>query len=252
MDIVFGDPAANRRKAMAMIEEGVRQKAKLFVLPELWTTGYALDHLLDLGESEFGLTVQMLKKAAQEYGVEIITGSIAEIRNNKVYNTAYAINANGDIIGKYSKIHLVPMMNEDKFLTPGNQKGMFEFSFGKAGIIICYDLRFTELPRSLSLNGCQAMFVSAQWPVIRGKHWLTLNVARAIENQIFVIAVNRVGQDINNKFFGHSLVIDPWGEIIAEGSETDEQVIIADVEFSMVNLIRKEIPIFADRRPECY
>ncbi|MCE5284504.1 MAG: carbon-nitrogen family hydrolase [Pelosinus sp.] len=252
MDIVLGNTAANRRKAKTMIEEGLRQKAKLFVLPELWTTGYILDSLLEIGEAEDGLTVRMLQNIAQEHGVEIVSGSIAEIRNSRVYNTVYAINTNGEIVGKYSKIHLVPMMNEAEFLTAGDAQGIFDLSFGKAGAIICYDVRFPELSRSLALNGCQTMFVSAEWPAGRGKHWRILNMARAVENQMFVFAVNRVGRDVDNTFYGHSMLINPWGDVIAEGSENEEQVIIADVDFGMVEKVRKQVPVFAGRRPECY
>jgi predicted amidohydrolase len=252
MDIVLGDVETNRRKVNRMIAEGLRQQAKLFVLPELWTTGYVLDELLELGEPEDGPTVGMLRDIAREHGIEIVSGSIAETRNSKVYNTAYAINAQGEIASKYSKIHLVPMMHEDRFLTAGNEQGIFNLSFGKAGVVICYDVRFPELARSLALKDCQAMFVLAEWPKIRGNHWRILNIARAIENQMMIIAVNRVGKDAANSFFGHSMIISPWGDIIAEGSETEEQVIIAEVDFSMIQAIRKEIPVFADRRPECY
>ena len=115
MDIALGDVATNRKRALAMIDEGLEQGASLFVLPELWTTGYVLDRLLEIGEPEDGPTVQMLQKTARENHVEIISGSLAEIRNGKVYNTVYAIDADGKITGKYSKIHLVPMMDEDKF-----------------------------------------------------------------------------------------------------------------------------------------
>lgn len=252
MDIALGDVEANRRKALAMIQEGLRQKAKLFVLPELWTTGYILDQLTKLGEPDNGPTIQMLQKVAQENQVEIITGSIAELRDGQIYNTVYAIDGTGKIVGKYSKIHLVPMMDEEKFLAPGDHRSLFDLSFGKAGTIICYDLRFTELSRALALDGCQTLFIPAEWPDIRGKHWRTLNMARAIENQMFVIAVNRVGKDPNNTFFGHSLLIDPWGDVLAEGSETEEEVIVADVDFSIVDNIRRQIPVFADRRPQYY
>lgn len=251
MDIVLGDVAANRRKAKAMIEEGLNMEAKLFVLPELWTTGYVLDRLAHHGEADNGPTICMLQNIAAEHSVEIVAGSIAEVRDEKVYNTVYAINAKGAIIGKYSKIHLVPMMSEDKFLVSGAEKGVFDFSFGRAGCVICYDIRFPELSRSLALSGCQTLLAPAEWPKVRGNHWRILNIARAIENQMMVIAVNRVGQDSENTFFGHSMIISPWGDIIAEGSE-NEEVIVADADFSMIKTIRKEIPVFADRRPECY
>ncbi len=252
MDIALGDVATNRKRALAMIDEGLEQGASLFVLPELWTTGYVLDRLLEIGEPEDGPTVQMLQKTARENHVEIISGSLAEIRNGKVYNTVYAIDADGKITGKYSKIHLVPMMDEDKFLTGGDHQGAFDLSFGKAGAIVCYDLRFTELTRALALKGCKMLFVPAEWPSVRGRHWTILNIARAIENQLFVVAVNRVGQDKNNTFFGHSLVIDPWGEVLAEGSEDAQQVIITDIDFDTLADARKKVPVFSDRRPECY
>jgi predicted amidohydrolase len=252
MDIVLGDVEANRKKALAMMEQGLRSGAELFVLPEMWTTGYKLDQIHKLGEPEDGPSVQMLRSFAQQHKVDVVGGSMAETRGGKVYNTAYAINQNGDVIGKYSKIHLIGLMAEDKYISPGTSKSLFDLCFGKVGMIICYDLRFTELPRALALGGAQALFVPAEWPTVRGKHWLALNTARAIENQMFVIAVNRVGKDEGNVFFGNSLVINPWGEILAQGSEDKEEVIIADVDFASVADIRKRIPVFADRRPQYY
>ncbi|EAX48013.1 Nitrilase/cyanide hydratase and apolipoprotein N-acyltransferase [Thermosinus carboxydivorans Nor1] len=252
MDIVLGDVEANRQKALAMLEQGAKAGAKLFVLPELWTTGYVLDQLLKIGEPDGGPTVKMLQQFAKDNGVEIVGGSIAEIRDGKVYNTIYVIDSAGEVVGKYSKIHLVPMMDEEKYLTPGDRQGLFDLSFGKAGGIVCYDLRFTELTRALALKGAEVLFIPAEWPAIRGRHWLILSQARAIENQMFVVAVNRVGRDHNNTFFGHSLVVSPWGEVLAEGSETEEQVIIADIDLGMVPEIRRKVPVFADRRPQYY
>ncbi len=252
MDIALGDVAANRRKAGAMLAEGLAKGAKLFVLPEMWTTGYKLAEIAALAEPEGGPTLAMLTAFAREHGVEVIGGSIAEARGGRVYNTCYAIGADGAVAAKYSKIHLIGLMEEDRYLTAGDSKAIFELSFGPAGTIICYDLRFTELPRALALAGCRTLFVPAEWPASRGTHWRALNVARAIENQLFVIAVNRVGQDENNVFYGHSLVVDPWGEVLAEGSAAGEEVIVVDVDFAAGEEIRRRLPVFADRRPQCY
>ncbi|MGH9356382.1 MAG: carbon-nitrogen family hydrolase [Terriglobia bacterium] len=252
MDIVLGNVAANQKKALAMIEEGLRAGAKLFVLPEMWTTGYKLRELEKLAEPENGPSIQKLRSVAKQNKVEIIAGSIAEIADGKIYNTAYAINRTGDVVAKYRKIHMSGLANEEKYVNPGTCKCAFDLSFGKAGLIICYDIRFTELPRALALGGCEALFVPAEWPAVRGKHWRALNIARAIENQMFVIAVNRVGKDESDVFFGHSLVIDPWGEVLAEGSEERAEVVTADADFGSIAEIRKRIPVFADRRPECY
>jgi len=252
MDIVLGEVSANRAKAQMMIDNGIRQGAELLVLPEMWTTGYKLADIHLLAEPEDGPTVTLLRQIAREKSVEIITGSIAEASGGKVYNTAYAIGKDGGIIAKYRKIHLIGLMDEEKYISPGDRKSVFSMSFGPVGLIICYDLRFTELPRALALAGSRVLFVPAEWPASRGQHWLALNIARAIENQLFVIAVNRVGKDPNNAFFGNSLVISPWGEILAQGSETAEDVIVTDIDLTAVEEIRQKMPVFADRRPQYY
>ncbi|HWQ61951.1 MAG TPA: carbon-nitrogen family hydrolase [Negativicutes bacterium] len=252
MDIVLGDATANRRKAADMIATGLSRGAELLVLPEMWTTGYKLAEIDRLAEPDDGPTMTMLRANARENGVEIVTGSMAEARDGKVYNTCYAIDASGEVVAKYSKIHLIGLMQEDRYIEPGDSKAMFSLRCGPAGMIICYDLRFTELPRTLALAGCRTLFVPAEWPAQRGAHWRTLNLARAIENQMFVIAVNRVGRDPDNVYFGHSLVVNPWGEVLAEGSEDREEVIVADVDFAAGEEIRRRMPVFADRRPQYY
>jgi omega-amidase len=253
MDIVLGDVAANRAKAAQLIIDGLQQGAELFILPEMWTTGYKLDAISSLAEPEDGPTVSWLRQLARDKGIEIIAGSIPEACGSKVYNTSYAIGKDGEVVAKYRKIHLIGLMDEDRYISPGDAKPLlFPLSFGPAGIIICYDLRFTELPRSLALAGGRALFVPAEWPSSRGQHWLILNEARAVENQQFVLAVNRVGHDAKNVFFGHSLLISPWGEILAQGSETEEEAVVADVDFAQVDEIRQKMPVFADRRPQYY
>lgn len=252
MDIRLGQVEDNRAKVRTMLAEGLARGAELFVLPEMWTTGYKLPEIQQLGEPEDGPTMQMLQRFAAEHAVEVIAGSIAETSGGKVYNTAYAINGGGKVVAKYRKMHLIGLMDEEKYISPGESKVLFDMSFGRAGLIICYDLRFTELPRALALAGCQTLFVPAEWPASRGGHWLALNMARAIENQMFVIAVNRVGRDENNVFFGNSLVVNPWGEVLAQGSEAEEQVLVVDVDFAAVQEIRQRMPVFADRRPQYY
>lgn len=251
MDVRLGNVTANREKAAAMIQEGLNQGAELFVLPEMWTTGYQLEQIEQLAEASDGSTIKMLQKLAQENNIEIITGSIAESRNRKIYNTAYAINKQGQVIAQYSKIHLIGLMAEEQYISPGDKKCSFELSIGKAGLIICYDIRFTELPRALALEGCTTLFIPAQWPEVRGDHWRILNLARAIENQQFVISANSVNGRGRGKMYGHSMIINPWGEIIAEGSD-QEELIIADVDFSQSTDIRKRLPVFTDRRPQLY
>jgi predicted amidohydrolase len=252
MDVAYGDVKANRAKARSLIAEGLLRGAELFVFPELWTTGYKLRDIGSMAESLDGETLTMLSRIAAENRVNIIAGSIPELSGGKIYNTACAIGRDGRIVGSYRKIHLIGLMAEDRWLAAGDEKRLFPLDAATAGMIICYDLRFPELTRALALQGARIVFVPAEWPSVRGNHWRMLNIARAIENQAFVIAVNRVGSDPDNAFFGHSLAIDPWGEILVEGSETKEELLFADIDLDFVEEVRARVPVFKDRRPACY
>jgi len=252
MDVAYGDIEANHAKARAFIAEGLARGAELFVFPELWTTGYKLKEIDSLSETLAGKTIEMLCRIARENNVAIVAGSLPELADGKIYNTACAIGSDGRIVGRYRKIHLIGLMEEDLYLAPGDERCVFPLASATAGLIICYDLRFPELSRALALQGARILFVCAEWPSVRGNHWRILNIARAIENQFFVIAVNRVGRDPDNVFFGHSLAVDPWGEIIVEGSETKEELLIADIAPASVENVRQRVPVFQDRRPACY
>ena len=140
---------------------------------------------------------------------------MAELRGDKVYKSAIILGPEG-IIRSYSKTHLFRLMNEHKYFTPGNTCDVFQTSFGRIGLVICYDIRFPELARGAALKGARILFVPAEWPYPRVSHWEFLLKARAIENQMFVVASNRVGSDKKNIFFEHSMVLDPAGETIAE------------------------------------
>jgi len=252
MDVAYGDIEANHSKARAFIAEGLARGAELFVFPELWTTGYKLKDIADLSETLAGRTIAMLCRTARENNIAIVAGSIPELCDGKIYNTACAIGKDGRIVGRYRKIHLIGLMEEDLYLSPGQEQCTFPIDSTTAGLIICYDLRFPELSRALALTGARILFVCAEWPSVRGNHWRMLNIARAIENQIFVIAVNRVGRDPDNVFFGHSLAVDPWGEILVEGSETQEELLVVDIAPEFADNVRSRVPVFQDRRPACY
>ena len=251
MEVLPGEVAENRRKALSMMGQAVAQGCRLLVLPEIWTTGYALQNIAALAEPAEGETLTALRQFARQQAVEVITGSLPIREGGKVYNNAFAIDDAGRILASYRKIHLFSLLGEERFFQPGDQAQSWEMSFGRAAMIICYDLRFPELTRTLAVNGVRALFVPAAWPEARGGHWRTLNMARAIENQIFVFAVNCVGKHGKNIFHGHSLAIDPWGRILAEGDDR-EAVVTAEVDWRMLEEVREQIPVFADRRPEVY
>ena len=142
-------------------------------------------------------------------------------------------------------------MNEAQYLVPGKSLTTVETPWGQSGLSVCYDLRSTEMFRSYALNGVNMVYVPAEWPHPRLAHWRTLLRARAIENQMYMVGVNTVGSDGTYTFFGHSAIIDPWGNTIIEGGET-EVLLTATVETDEVAEVRQKIPVFADRRPELY
>jgi omega-amidase len=255
MDITIGEPESNYAKAERLLNEAVNafEKPDVIVLPEMWNTGYALERIHELSDREGERTRAFLSEFSRKHQVYIIAGSIADRaeRDGQVRNTTYSFNREGGLISSYSKIHLFRLMDEEKYLASGDQLGRLSIDGVEAGSLICYDIRFPELTRSLALSGAQILFVPAEWPKPRLNHWRTLLMARAIENQMFVVACNRVGVSGTTEFFGHSMVIDPWGEIVAEAGE-EEGIIHAAIDLAQVETVRKAIPIFSDRRPELY
>ena len=251
MEVIPGEAAINRRKALTMLEEAVRQGCQLMVLPEMWTIGYALKNVNDFAEDLQGESLAALREFARARGVEVIAGSLPVKEEGKIYNNAFALDHSGDIVAAYRKIHLFSLLGEERFFTPGDSPALFELSFGKAGLIICYDLRFPELSRMLAVKGAKALFVPAQWPGARRDHWPALNIARAIENQMYVIAVNCVGQHKQNVFHGHSLIVDPWGQVLLEGDDR-EAVLTQEIDWAMVGDVRAKMSVFADRRTDVY
>jgi omega-amidase len=223
----------------------------VIVLPELWTTAYdlpRLDHIAD----DNGTDAQcFLSKLAKKYQVNIVGGSIAKKADAGITNTMYVYNREGNCIGEYSKVHLFQLMDEHLYLQSGNSKGHFVLDGIASSGIICYDIRFPEWVRAHTTDGAQIVFVVAQWPLVRLEHWRTLLLSRAIENQCYIVACNRSGHDPKNEFAGHSIIIDPWGEVMAEaGKDATQLTAILDLE--KVHQIRKQIPIFRDRRTDLY
>lgn len=252
-DIVLGEPELNRISIEKKMEAAVRSAVKpdLIVLPEMWNTGYALKQIKELADPEGSETRKWVSEFARRHGVLVVAGSIAEKRGDRIYNTMLIFDRNGREAGAYSKIHLFGLMDEEKHLASGDRTVSFELDGIKAGASICYDIRFPELARTLALDGIQMLFVPAEWPHPRLHHWRTLLTARAIENQMYVIACNRTGIGGNDVFFGHSLIIDPWGEVVAEGGE-GEEIVTGRVDLNLVRRVRERIPVFTDRRTDVY
>jgi predicted amidohydrolase len=253
MNIISGNPEKNREKALSMIKQAMSKKSKpdAILLPEMWTTAYQLGDIANICDHDGMPTNSLIAAQAKEGRVNIVAGSYASMKDRKVFNTAYVFNRHGDNIAKYQKIHLFKLMEEDKYIESGSQHCVFKLDGIKCGIIICYDLRFPELTRKLALEGIKILFVPAQWPAARLDHWTTLLKARAIENQIFIAAVNRAGESPEDEFAGGSMIISPWGEIIAQ-ADYKEQIITAELDFSLIEQARSKIDILGDRVPHTY
>ncbi|MBY0144697.1 carbon-nitrogen family hydrolase [Neobacillus niacini] len=251
MDIAFGSPNKNYQNAEKLIDEAMTEKPDIIVLPELWTTGYDLTRLEQIADKDAGNTIRFLRNAAIKYQVHFVGGSVANQGESGVKNTLLIINKKGELVHSYSKLHLFKLMDEHLYLEAGDQEGLFELEGLTFSGVICYDIRFPEWIRTHTAKGAEALFVVAEWPAARLTHWRALLIARAIENQCFVIACNRSGSDPNNEFAGHSMIINPWGEVIAEAG-ANEEILSAEIELELVKDIRKQIPIFKDRRPDLY
>ncbi|NGQ97478.1 carbon-nitrogen family hydrolase [Brevibacillus sp. SYP-B805] len=251
MDVAFGQPEQNREKVRQMVERLEGKETDLLLLPELWDTAYDLERLDEIADDSGAQAKALLSETARRLNSFVVGGSIAERIGNKVYNTSYVFDRSGALIGRYSKAHLFRLMEEEKYLTAGDEVGIYTMDGQPTGSMICYDIRFPEWFRTYALHGVKALFVCAQWPHPRLNHWRQLLIARAIENQMYVVACNRVGDGGNNTFCGHSMVINPWGEIVAEAMQ-QEEIVTGEIDFALVDEVRGRIPVFADRRPGLY
>jgi predicted amidohydrolase len=247
-NIALGEVDTNLKKAVQGITRVREKDARLAVLPEMWSTGYDYKRLPVLAE-ETPRVVETLKGITSDLGM-VVVGSLPEKVGKIVYNTAFVVDQ-GQVAGSYRKLHLFSAMGEDRFLGAGDRSQVIPTSVGRLGIAVCYDLRFPELFRKLALDGAEIICIPAEWPKPRQEHWRTLMRARAIENQLFVAAANCCGRQGKLDFFGMSLLISPWGKVLAEGGETDTEL-TALFDFEEMSAYRFQIPCFRDRRPEVY
>ena len=252
MDVQFCRPEENFRKAAKLIAEAMADEPDVLVLPELWNTGFfPKDNLSDLCDREGVRVKKEIGALAKKFGVNIVAGSVASYRENKLYNTCYVFDRAGQSIADYDKTHLFSPMGEDRFFTPGDHTCHFQLDGIHCGVIICYDLRFPELSRTLALEDISCLFMAAQWPTQRIEHLQTLCAARAIENQLFLVCCNGCGTANETVYGGHSAIYAPDGKVLCRAG-TEKAVISADLNLSKRTTTRKSIDVFADRRPELY
>ncbi len=250
MHIALGETGRNFQRMENLAVEAARRGSHLVVFPELWSTGYALEQSKELASQLNSGMFNQVSTVATQNKIAIV-GSILEKRGLEVSNSATFCAPNGHTMGVYRKIHLFGLMDEDQWLAAGSSPLSMGLPWGETALAICYDLRFPELFRRYAANGAKVIIIPAEWPLVRVEHWRALLVARAIENQCYIIATNAAGETGDTVFGGHSMIVDPWGKIVVEGGE-DPMLLTADIDIDLVDEVRDRIPIFADRRPELY
>lgn len=259
MDCLVGEPSVNFVRAESFVAEAARRGSDLVLLPELWSTAYDLARaphlaspLADAYDAADPATNWFARAAALAHDYRIwVAGSMLEAHEGRYFNTLAVYAPEGSLAAVYRKTHLFRLMQEEQYLAPGPAAVTAELPWGRTGLAICYDLRFPELFRGYALAGARLMVIPAEWPHPRRSHWRTLLRARAIENQCFVAACNRVGESNGTQFFGASTVISPWGETLVEAGEV-ETLLTVTIDLNEADRARTRIPVFADRRTDLY
>ncbi len=250
MQISYDDAEANFERVRAWTAEAARRGSHLALFPELWYSGYDLEkwqrYAAPLGEGIFA----RLSALAREHHIAL-GGSVLELKEGRPYNTFAFFDAEGACRAVYRKLHLFGPMGEDQWLRAGDSFTLLQGEWGPVGLSICYDLRFPEVARRYALEGARLWLLPAQWPQRRIRHWQTLLRARAIENQMFVAAVNGVGVSGRETFGGLSAVVEPWGEPVAEAGAT-ELLLTAEIDLDEADQARQRFPVLKDRRDDIY
>jgi len=260
MDIQLGKKLSNVSKIESLIVKSIKDVPKththIVCLPELCTTGFELRKYKTLAEKiPDGSTTDLFRKIAQKHKIHIVASYMEESKGS-YYNCAVIINHQGQLLTKYRKVHLFPLkpMEESEYFASGDNndfKSVVKINGIKIGVLICFDLRFPEISRRLALEGIECIIYLAEFPRPRDDIWITLLRARAMENQIFVIGVNRVGEDPNISFFGKSIIFDPNGKIISNGL-TEEEIVKGVIDPDLLVSARKFIPTLSHRHPDQY
>ncbi len=256
------DKAANLKRIGEMIDEAAGKRAQFVCMPEM-------ANYIGIGDGPFqnaedvpgGPTADLFRDKAKQHGIWIHGGSIPERipGEKRVYNTTVVFNPKGEIVAKYRKIHLydinvkngISFMESDT-IKAGDDIVNFDSEFGPMGLAICYDIRFPEIYRLLTLRGAKLIFNPAEFNIFTGKdHWECLVRARAIENVCYMVAPGQFGPKKTFHTYGRSIVVDPWGNVIAKASDR-ECVVMAEIDMSYADRMRDQVPCIKNRRPETY
>ena len=254
-----GDKATNLAAAERLVRAAAADGAELVALPEKWNLLAAGEELLAGAEPLDGPSLSAARGWAAELGLHLLAGSIAERGDGRAWNTSVLIGPGGEDLATYRKVHMFDVdaggvsYRESEHEQPGEEAVTAPLGELILGMTVCYDLRFPELFRILALRGARLIAVPPAFPLATGRdHGEVLLRARAIEDQVFVIAPNQVGRAAPHfESFGHSAIVDPWGTVLAVAPD-EECFVAADLDLAAQDRVRAELPSLANRRPQAY
>jgi omega-amidase len=249
-------PEENLRKGEGLIAEAAERGSDLVCFPELWTSGFNWSNNKQMAR-EHAKSIDRVAALASKHKIWINGSMPALNEGGGLSNTSILFSAKGEQAGVYRKAHLFSLHHEERHVEPGDCLTTVETPWGRIGLSVCYDIRFPELFRTYALKGARLVLTPAAFPHPRLPHWKILTRARAIENQMFLVAVNQVGSedlgaDGTVTYFGNSCIIDPWGETVVEAGETSEELLTAPLDLDKADEIRGKMTVLSDRRPDLY
>jgi omega-amidase len=247
-DIRWEDREANHTKVLKIVQEASPAPGSLIVLPEMFASGFSMN-VDAIAEDLNGPTQTFLSNLAAAFKAFVLGGIVTRHKDGRGMNQAVIYAPSGEEIGRYSKMHPFSYAGETDHYAPGQRIEIFTCGAFLVAPLVCYDLRFPEAFRAATRKGAQLFTVIANWPAAREDHWLCLLKARAIENQAFVIGINRCGADPNNSYSGRSLILDPRGAVLADAG-TGEGRVEADLDIQKMLSYRKEFPALEDMRTD--
>jgi omega-amidase len=251
---VVGGFDANLGKVRDCAASAKKAGSELVVFPEMTDTGYSMPAIQKHARGWNEGATPQLQQIAKARSIAIVAG-ISDRDGDAIFNSQVFVNRDGGIVGKYRKTHLVTAtpLDERVCLSPGNEFVSCELDNFNVGLSICYDLRFPEMARTLVVRyGVDVIVNSSAWPMIRAEHLRILALARAVENQSYLIIANRVGTDDGVTFCGSSLIVDPSGKILAAGSSDREELLQAEISTDIIADVRRRVPAFQHRRGDLY
>lgn len=246
---VWEDPAANLTRAGGFVTEAATAGARVVVFPELATTGFTMAPE-GFAESLPGPATEAFGRMAREHGLYVV-GTAVEAHAPHPRNAAFVLAPDGSLVAVYRKLHPFTYGEEHRHYVGGDACPLFDVDGIPCGLQICYDLRFPEPFRALATKGAEVVFLPANWPARRIDAWSTLLAARAIENQMAVCGVNRVGRDPQAEYPGRSAIFDPFGVALATGG-AEEGLVIGEIDLTKLRAWRERFPALRDQRPEVY